>query len=101
MILKDLNDLDTLLLQPMTMIVAKTHTCSVCQTIVPFIQERVPAFDQFNLVEIYMDDYDRLKGRLMIFTVPTVLIYHQGKEILRESRFINTDKINRLIAMIT
>jgi thioredoxin-like negative regulator of GroEL len=100
MILQDISTLDEALLKPMTLVVTKTHTCSVCQNIVPYIKERVPAFDQLNLIEIYMDDFDELKGKFMVFTVPTVMLYHEGKEILRESRFINTDKINRLIEMM-
>lgn len=100
MILQDISSLDEALLKPMTLVVTKTHTCSVCQNIIPYIKERVPGFDQLNLIEIYMDDFDELKGKFMVFTVPTVMFYHEGKEILRESRFINTDKINRLIEMM-
>lgn len=100
MILDNINALDEELLKPMTLVITKTHTCSVCQNIVSFIQERVPLFDQLNVIEIYLDDFDELKGKFMIFTVPTVMFYHEGKEILRESRFINTDKINRLIEMM-
>jgi hypothetical protein len=35
----------------------------------------------------------------LIFSVPTVLIFSKGKELLRESRYINYGKITRLIEM--
>ena len=99
--LEDISTLDQALVKPMTLVVTKTHTCSVCQNIIPYMKERIPQFDQLNLIEIYLDDHDELKGKFMIFTVPTVMFYHEGKEMLRESRFINTDKINRLIEMMS
>jgi thiol-disulfide isomerase/thioredoxin len=100
MILNDMSQLDEELSKPMTLVVTKTHTCSVCQTIIPYIKERVSSFEKLNVIELYIDDHDELKGKFMIFTVPTVMLYHEGKEMLRESRFINTDKINRLIEMM-
>lgn len=100
MILNDMKQIDEALSKPMTLVVTKTHTCSICQNIIPYIKERVHAFETLNLIELYLDDHDELRGKFMIFTVPTVMLYHEGKEILRESRFINTDKINRLIEMM-
>ena len=59
---------------------------------------------EFNLSEIkniYIDDMDKFRGDHLIFSVPTVLIFSEGKELLRESRYINYDKITRLIDMFT
>ena len=100
MLLTDMAQLDQELAKPMTLVITKTHTCSVCQNMVPFLKERVPHYDDLNVIELYMDDHDELRGKFMIFTVPTVMFYHEGKELLRESRFINPDKINRLIEMM-
>lgn len=81
------------------MILAKSHTCSACQTIHEVLRRNVPNLDQVDIVNVYIDDLDQFRGDHLIFSVPTVLIFSEGKELLRESRYINYDKITRLIDM--
>ncbi|MFH5881701.1 MAG: thioredoxin family protein [Candidatus Izemoplasmataceae bacterium] len=91
------NEVQSILNSPLVMIVAKTHSCSTCQMINDHLLNRVQYLDQFEQFQIYVDDIDQFRGEYVIFSVPTVLIYSEGKELLRESRFINIDKINRLL----
>lgn len=84
----------------LVMIVAKTHTCSTCKQIVDHLNQNVKRINEIENYQIFVDDMDRFRGEYVIFSVPTVLIFSNGKELLRESRFINIDKINRLIDMV-
>lgn len=97
MIVDSVNALDDELNKPLTLVLAKTHPCSVCKNTLNFLKAQVPKLDHMNIVEIYIDDHDEFRGKFMIFTVPTVMIYSEGKELLRESRFIDAGKINRLV----
>ena len=78
-------------------IVAKTHTCSTCKMIVDHLKQTITNLNTIESYQVYVDDCDAFRGEHIIFSVPTVLIFSNGKELLRESRFINTNKINRLI----
>ena len=83
--------------EPFVMIVAKSHRCATCQVIVPHLEKNLIHLDQFKTYQIYVDDVEQFRGEHVIFSVPTVLIFNEGKEILRESRFIDISKINRLL----
>ena len=83
----------------LVMIVAKSHTCSSCQTISKALESHIPNLDQIEQHNIYVDDIDEFRGHHLIFSVPTVIIFSKGKELLRESRYINYPKVQRLIEM--
>lgn len=83
----------------LVLILAKTHTCSVCQLTESQLNAAIPEFHALNKAQLYIDDVDAFRGALEVFAVPTVMIYANGKELLRESRFINVDKIKRLLML--
>ncbi|MCF7925110.1 MAG: hypothetical protein K9L26_01050 [Candidatus Izimaplasma sp.] len=98
-ILKNEQEINAVINQEFVMIIAKSHTCTICNTILNTLKHNVPNLDQIDSYAIYIDDVDKFRGDHLIFSVPTVLIFNQGKELLRESRYINYDKITRLIEM--
>jgi len=53
----------------------------------------IPAF------EIYLEDVELFQGQHLVFTVPTIIVFSNEKEILRESRFIDFSKIERLFSL--
>ena len=96
-ILESIQEIEHVLNQDFVMVIAKSHTCSACKTILDMMKRSVPNLDQIDIYNIYVDDNDEFRGKHLIFSVPTVLIFSNGKELLRESRYINYDKITRLI----
>ncbi|MHB8097352.1 MAG: YbbN family protein [Erysipelotrichaceae bacterium] len=44
--------------------------------------------------------YPEIAGQHQVFTVPTILVWSENHEILRESRFINFSKIERLLEFV-
>lgn len=100
MIVENLETLENELNKPLTLVLAKTQACSICKSTLPFLKASVKDFDKFNVIEIYIDENDAFRGKFMIFTVPTVMVYSEGKELLRESRFIDPGKITRLVQMM-
>ncbi len=96
-VLTTYKEIDEALQQEFVMILAKTHTCSACSTIKTVLQHNVPNLNQIDIHEIYIDDLDKFRGDHLIFSVPTVLIFSEGREMLRESVYINYAKIERLI----
>ncbi len=99
--IKSYNELDTVLKKDFTMVIAKSHTCSACQTVLHTLEQHVPNLDKIDVYGVYIDDLDKFRGDHLIFSVPTVLIFNKGKELLRESRYINYDKVTRLIELYT
>ena len=96
-ILSNIKETNEVINKEFVMIIAKSHTCSVCQTTYDMMKQHVPNLDQIDIYSVYVDDVDEFRGQHTIFSVPTVLIFSEGKELLRESRFINYSKVQRLI----
>ncbi|MDY0278677.1 MAG: hypothetical protein RBQ97_11405, partial [Acholeplasma sp.] len=46
--------------------------------------------------QLYLEDVELFQGQHLVFTVPTIIVFSESKEILRESRFIDFEKIQRL-----
>jgi len=97
--IKDYKEVTDIINQELVMIIAKTHTCSTCTTINEIIGQNVKYIEEIPVYYLYVDDLAEFRGEYTIFSVPTVLIFNEGKEILRESKFINFAKIDRLIDM--
>lgn len=95
------DDVSKIINKEFVMIIAKSHTCTACQTIGNMLQTNVKNLEDIKIYNIYIDDLDQFRGDFLVFSVPTVLIFSNGKELLRESRYINYSKIERLIELYT
>lgn len=76
-----------------------TPHCSVCHAMLPKVLQALDPYP-IDVVQIDAETYPDLAGQARIFVAPTVLVIYEGKEVLRESRFIDLDKITRLIDLI-
>jgi len=100
-IIKNMNEADKIINKDFVMVIAKSHTCTICNSILNTLQNNVPNLNDIEIHNIYIDDVDEFRGQHTIFSVPTVLIFSEGKELLRESRYINYIKVQRLIELYT
>ena len=74
----------------------KSDDCSVCG---PFLDKLIKRLRMYN-IDLYIVNISKsreISGQLSVFTVPTFILINEGREILRESRFIETDKIIRVL----
>lgn len=81
-----------------SVILAKSHGCGVCEITKVQLDSLLPKYN-LKIHEVYIDDLPEFRGEHLVFTVPTVLIFSNGKEMLRESRFIDLNKIERIIKL--
>jgi thiol-disulfide isomerase/thioredoxin len=73
-------------------------TCSVCT---PVNNQLKKAFDEkFNKIpyqKINLEEYEELKGKYLIFSVPTFILFFENKEIVRVSGvFSVSELINKI-----
>jgi len=77
-----------------------TPTCNVCHALKPKIAEEFAEnFPQIEQVFIDASRSPEIPASLQIFSVPTILVYLDGKEFARESRNVSVpllvEKIRR------
>ena len=98
-VLDNILDIEKVMNKELVMILAKSHTCTACKSLQFTLEHNVKNLDEIDIYNVYIDDVDEFRGKHLIFSVPTVLIFSKGKELLRESRYLNYSKIERLIEM--
>ena len=75
--------------------------CSVCIDLLPKVERLISSYPAIQLANVDISSPSEISGQLSVFTAPTVILFIDGKEILRESRFISIDslkiKIDRIL----
>lgn len=82
-----------------------TPECNVCKVLKPKVIEMIQLdFPEMNFCYVDLNEAKEISGQLSVFSVPTILVYFEGKEIIRASRNIHLgelrEQINRYYRMI-
>lgn len=75
-----------------------TNNCSVCHALLPKIEEMLLSYPNIVAKRIDVSEVTEAAGEFSIFTVPAVIFYVEGKEIIRKARFISMDELNSSIS---
>lgn len=73
-----------------------SRDCNVCHAVFPKLMNLIDS-QLIKVAKINIDKHVEIAGQLLVFTVPTILVMHEGKEILRESRFIDFQRVERIL----
>jgi thiol-disulfide isomerase/thioredoxin len=76
-----------------------SEKCGVCHATQPRLKQIVCKYS-IELIEIDITKDQLTSGQNRVFTVPTVLVFAQGHEVLRESRFIDLDRVEKALYYI-
>jgi len=79
-----------------TLLYFSTPNCSVCHAMKPKIEALMDSYPN-ALIHIDAAQFSELAGQYIVFVAPTLLIVENEKELLRESRFIDLHKVQRLL----
>lgn len=83
--------------------VSRTN-CGVCHALLPQLQQMLQAFPLIQLGYVDADELEAIAGHFSIFTVPALLLFVDGKEMIREARFVRMqlleEKISKLYKMV-
>ena len=75
-----------------------TPECNVCKVLKPKVIEILEA-DFPNIFFCYVDlnEAKEISGQLSVFSVPTILVYFEGKETIRVSRNVHLEELREQI----
>lgn len=100
--IQEINSFDefksTIIKEKAVLIYFSNNTCNVCKVLKPKIHELLQTY--FPLIQMYYcDTIERpdIAAQNSIFTVPTILIYFNGKEFMRKSRNIGITELQKEI----
>jgi thioredoxin-like negative regulator of GroEL len=75
-----------------------TPQCNVCKVLKPKVIELLKSdFPEIKFIYIDLNESKEIAGQLSVFAVPTILLYFDGKEIIRASRNISIEQLSEQI----
>lgn len=75
-----------------------SNKCGVCHAVLPKIELMLQRYPKIKLKKINIDEYTEIAGEFSIFTIPAVLFFINGKEVIRKARFISMDELEQSIS---
>lgn len=99
--LTTLNEVEQFIGQhPFSFIYVSRTNCGVCHALLPQVEELLKQFPNIHLGFINADIVEEIAGYFSIFTVPAMLLFVDGKEYLREARFVHMQLLEEKISKI-
>jgi thioredoxin 1 len=75
-----------------------TTECTVCKVLKPKIIEMLKDdFPQIHYCYVDLNEAKEIRGQLSVFSVPTILVYFEGKETIRVSRNVHLEELREQI----
>ena len=76
------------------------ENCSVCHSLQPQTQKILEEFPSIKSIQTNVSSLPELAGKFTIFTVPVLLLFVEGKEMMRFARFVEIDKFKHQLSRI-
>lgn len=75
-----------------------SETCSVCVDLKPKVEAILKKYEKIKCLYIDIEENLKLAREYNIFTMPAVLLYIEGKEVIREARYLSVVDLEEKIA---
>ena len=76
------------------------HDCSVCHAVLPQVREMLTAYPEVKIIKVDADKIPAVAGAFSVFTVPALLLFVEGKEMVRKARFVVMSELEQQIAQL-
>ena len=70
----------------------------MCKVLKPKVLEMIRKnFPEINFCYVDLNEAKEISGQLSVFSVPTILVYFEGKETIRVSRNVHLEELREQI----
>lgn len=73
----------------MALLYLGSQTCGVCRDMLPKVEKLLTEYPKLKGAYVEVGDVPELAAAFSVFTIPALLIYAEGKEVIREARHIS------------
>lgn len=81
------------------LLLIKTENCSVCEAVEEQINHGVLDEAAVPVKKVRLKDVPEVSGEFLVFTSPTLILFLEGREQWRGSRFVAYDEIIRMMKL--
>lgn len=75
--------------------------CGVCQVLRPKVEQLVSKYDGIEFLYVNTHEYPIVSGQHMVFAVPTIILFSEGREIRRFSRHFSMQDLEAFLEKAT
>ena len=73
--------------------------CGPCKMLSPTIEKIAKESNQYKVVKINADESNRLLSRYNVASIPTLIVFHAGKEVNRSVGLVPKEQIVKMLAV--
>ena len=96
--IKDFEEFNALKQEPALLAYFSTDACNVCKALKPKVQQLLEdEFPEIKMAYVRSDVLPDVAGQNRIFAAPTILVFFDGHEYIRESRNIGIGELREAI----
>lgn len=70
-----------------------SKSCGICKVIKPELDKVLKSYPKIKDLPIDVDGNIKLAAAYSVFTLPAVIVFVNGKESIRQARYINVEEI--------
>ncbi|TCZ77064.1 thioredoxin [Paenibacillus albiflavus] len=82
---------------PMCVLFIKTEHCGVCDAVLDKTKALLTKYPEVDFSLVHMQDHPDISSAYLVFTAPTILLFIEGKEVYRASRFVLMTELDTTI----
>ena len=80
-----------------TLLYFGNKTCDVCNVLKPKIENILSNYPKIKSIEIDVEKYIEISSQFNIFTILAILVFIEGKENIREARYLSVNDLDNKI----
>ena len=82
---------------PLVLLLIKTSQCGVCESIQAKAADLLESHSKARGIYVFMEDAPVTAAEYLALSAPTLLLFFQGKEVYRESRFVRFEELEQVL----
>ncbi|WP_347861377.1 thioredoxin family protein [Salimicrobium sp. PL1-032A] len=86
--------------EQLSLVYISQPACSVCHGLKPQIEELLESYPDIKAIHLDATEIPEISGEFQVFTVPVVLVYSEGRELIREARFVPVGKLDHQLGKL-
>ncbi|MGE5701904.1 MAG: thioredoxin family protein, partial [Clostridia bacterium] len=74
--------------------------CGVCDVVFGKTEELLKNYPQVKQITVSIEEMPDIAGEFLVFTAPTILVFMDGKEVFRQSRFVMFRELEETLQLL-
>lgn len=86
--------------QPYRLVYFARLWCAVCHAMKPKVMQWLKQYPTLEIGEVNLDELPEISGQQLILSAPTLCLYLEGKELMRQAGYIDLMRFERVLSQV-